>query len=94
MYEQNGVAPLLMVRAVDQLFDYDVQRIDHVFNLASATPAQEDLANIYRVTFDTLPQLDALVAQLKSNLAVEFVEKEPIYKVSYTDPQASNQRYL
>jgi cysteine-rich repeat protein len=94
MYEQNGVAPLLMVRAIDQLFDYDVNRIDHVFNLASATPKQDDLANIYRVTFDTLPQLDALITQLRGNLAVEFVEKEPIYTVSYNDPQATNQRYL
>jgi cysteine-rich repeat protein len=94
MYEQNGVAPLLMVRAIDQLFDYDVDRIDHVFSVASATPQQDDLANIYRVTFDTLPQLDALIAQLKTNLAVEFVEKEPIYTVSYNDPEAVNQRYL
>ena len=42
----------MMVRAVDQLFDQDVNRIDHVFSLAATTAAQEDLANIYRVTFD------------------------------------------
>jgi len=52
LYEQQGIAPLMMVRAVDQLFDQEVNRIDHVFSLAATTAAQEDLANIYRVTFD------------------------------------------
>lgn len=86
----------MMVRAVDQLFDFDITRIDQVYALdASATASSADeLAQIYRVIFDQNTDLDALVAQLQRNIAVEFIEKEPLYKVTYTDPQAVQQWHL
>gem|GEM_PF-6727822 len=49
---------------------------------------------MYRVIFDENTDLDSLVVQLQKNLAVEFIEKEPLYTVTYTDPQAIQQWHL
>lgn len=83
-----------MVRAVDQLLDNGVTTIDHLYKTTAATSPTDELANMYRVTFDQEVNLDTLMEDLKKNIAIEFVEKEPLYKVTYTDPQAVQQWHL
>lgn len=84
----------MMVRAVDQLFDFDIASITHVYDLDALPTQKDELAHIYRVTFDENTDLDALVAQLQRNIAVEYIEKEPLYKLTYNDPESIKQRHL
>lgn len=95
VYEQQGIAPLLLVRAVNELFTHDLSEIEQLYTtLSSQQDAATDLQTIYRVVFDENANLEEIIDELEQNIAIEFIEKEPLYKVAYTDTQANQQWYL